>query len=228
MGDIWGAGAPAGGEHCPTVPSNMPERNALEAAYGLCDNATTCAGFTYYGGHTPHICFRTDISNQPHNDKSTAVCFEKRSTTQNYELKEAADDDLVLEHNQCGGMGWKGPTKCASGLECKFQDKFYYVCEATQHPTHAPTTAPTVAVSRLKENEHCGKVDSAACGAGCSCQASGHGNKRCIRQVVTVGKVGIGDKCGGEGWAGLTTCDDGLDCVGDRVHKQCARVEHGC
>jgi hypothetical protein len=79
VGDVWGLGTQAGDDWCPLVPGGGDVSVALPLCEGVCGAAAACAGFTYYPnvGSTPACCFRTDISNQPANASSPALCVAK-------------------------------------------------------------------------------------------------------------------------------------------------------
>ena len=77
VGDVWGLGT-NGDAWCPLVPGGGNASLAIPLCEGVCGSAVACAGFTYYpNGTTPSCCFRTDISEQPANASSQALCVEK-------------------------------------------------------------------------------------------------------------------------------------------------------
>ena len=74
VGDVWGLGTD-GDAWCPLVPGGGNASVALPLCEGVCGAAASCAGFTYYpNGTTPACCFRTDISDQPPDPASDALC----------------------------------------------------------------------------------------------------------------------------------------------------------
>ena len=77
VGDVWGLGTD-GNDWCPLVPGGGNVSIALPLCEGVCGAEEECAGFTYYpNGSTPSCCFRTDVSDQPANASSKALCVEK-------------------------------------------------------------------------------------------------------------------------------------------------------
>ncbi|KAF3933710.1 hypothetical protein ABW19_dt0203379 [Dactylella cylindrospora] len=52
-------------------------------------------------------------------------------------------------YGQCGGIGWTGPTTCASGSTCVYSNPYYSQCiPGSSNPTTTPTTTTTLITSR--------------------------------------------------------------------------------
>jgi hypothetical protein len=72
-----------------------------------------------------------------------------------------ASSDIQSAYQQCGGIGWAGPTQCVSGYTCVKGNDYYYQCvppptaasslapnAVSQSPSTAPiTNSPTAAIS---------------------------------------------------------------------------------
>lgn len=53
---------------------------------------------------------------------------------------EGGSSGAIKEYNQCGGLNFQGTGSCASGLECKQWNPYYFQCIKSEGGANSPTT----------------------------------------------------------------------------------------
>lgn len=59
---------------------------------------------------------------------STTSSKSATSTTLTTTSKTATSTNVAQEYGQCGGVGWTGPTTCASPYTCQYSNAYYSQC----------------------------------------------------------------------------------------------------
>eukprot|EP00729_Bicosta_minor_P018880 gene18880-9200_t len=86
---LQGQGWDGGAHWCPLLPAGLTTAQKIQMCEQVCgaENATACAGFTWYPDATTPIknseavgscCFRSDTSSKPLKPGSDAICYEKK------------------------------------------------------------------------------------------------------------------------------------------------------
>jgi hypothetical protein len=155
----------------------------------------------------------------------------------------AADTGVQCGYEQCGGIGWSGPTKCELGWTCSKCNDYYSQCVPA--PTTGVTNAPVANTGIQNAYGQCGGIGwtgPTQCGAGYNCVKGNDWYSQCV-PVGTLSLAPVAastqkptpaatsaiqnayGQCGGIGWTGPTQCVSGYNCVkGNDWYFQCVPV----
>ena len=134
VGDVFKQGLDSGDDWCPLVPSCSHDKQ-VSLCEGVCENATTCAGFTFYPMTQTKktvCCFRTDTSSKPRDPTSDAECYEKKIAPQCASTPSEWSDWLHFR-----SLYSSGPTKLAL-----YGDMGVFVAEGKYTPPVTGLPAP--------------------------------------------------------------------------------------
>jgi hypothetical protein len=147
-------------------------------------------------------------------------------------------------YGQCGGIGWTGPTQCASGYDCVKGSDYYSQCVPAGTVSLAPVAASTQKPTPGMQNSYgqCGGIGwtgPTQCCGGYICVKGNDYYSQCVpagtvslapvvaptqipTPVPTAAVQNAYGQCGGIGWTGPTQCASGYDCVkGSDYYSQC-------
>lgn len=166
------------------------------------------------------------------------------------------DPNQAELYGQCGGLGYKGPNKCAPGSICFMQHEYYsqcltscpsgWQCSTTAMTTTTTTTTqmPTVPIN-VPMYGQCGGIGYVGltqCATGLTCFVQHEYYSQCLESCPSGWKcftntllttpapfqnfVQLYSQCGGMSYTGPTRCANGLNCF--KQNEYYSQCLHSC
>jgi uncharacterized Fe-S cluster protein YjdI len=208
--------------------------SGIQNAYGQCGGigwtgpTQCCAGYNCVKGNDYYwqcVPAPTAAASQP----PVAASTQKPTP--------AATSGIQNAYGQCGGIGWTGPTQCASGYNCVKGNEWYFQCVPVPTAGTSARPSPVVDTGVQCGYEQCGGIGwngPTKCELGWTCSRCNDYYSQCVpaptvavtqAPVANTGIQNAYGQCGGIGWTGPTQCVSGYNCVkGNDWYFQCVPV----